>query len=53
MKKNYRKPRLSVENMNFSLLVQTSNIYVGGSGTLDSKANYQYIEDEDVEGYYE
>ena len=51
MKKNYRKPRLSVENMNFSLLVQTSNIYVGGSGTLDSKANYQYIEDEEEEDF--
>jgi hypothetical protein len=35
------------------LLGNATNIPVGGTGTLDSKANYQYIEDEDVEEYYE
>ena len=35
------------------MLGNATNIPVGGTGTLDSKANYQYIEDEDVEEYYE
>jgi hypothetical protein len=49
MKKIYSQPILTIEIMNLPLLGNATNIPVGGTGTLDSKTNNQYFEDEDVE----
>ena len=37
MRKKYNKPKLTVETMNLPLLVDTSNIHVGGTGKFDAK----------------
>ena len=37
MRKKYNKPKLTIETMNLPLLVDTSNIHVGGIGTFDAK----------------
>ena len=37
MRKKYTKPKLTVEAMNLPLLVDTSNIHVGGTGSFDAK----------------
>lgn len=47
MKKIYKKPKISVENMNLSLLVETSDINVGGTGKLDAKGTSSYFYEED------
>ena len=50
MRKKYIKPKLSVEELDFSLLMETSEISVGGSGKLDAKGCPSYFyEDEDYE----
>ena len=37
MRKKYNKPKLTAETMNLPLLVDTSNIHVGGTGKFDAK----------------
>ena len=37
MRKKYNKPKLTVETMNLPLLVDTSYIHVGGTGSFDAK----------------
>jgi hypothetical protein len=37
MRKKYNKPKLTVETMNLPLLLDTSNIHVGGTGSFDAK----------------
>ena len=37
MRKKYNKPKLTVETMNLPLLVETSEVEVGGTGTPDAK----------------
>ena len=49
MRKKYNKPKLSVEELDFSLLMETSEISVGGSGKLDAKVVLRIFEDEDYE----
>lgn len=50
MRKKYNEPKLSVEKMDFSLLTETSEIFVGGTGKLDAKGCPSYFyEDEDYE----
>ena len=50
MRKKYDKPKLSVEKLDFSLLMETSTIHVGGTGTLDAKySSLFFYEDEDEE----
>ena len=50
MRKKYNKPKRSVEKMDFSLLTETSEIFVGGTGKLDAKYSSLYFyEDEDDE----
>lgn len=50
MKKKYYKPCILVEEMNFSLLVETSEIHVGGTGTPDAKC-FSSASFEDGEDY--
>ena len=49
MRKKYTKPKLMVEAMNLPLLVDTSNIHVGGTGSFDAKGNSLYFDDEEEE----
>ena len=49
MRKKYNKPKLSVETMNLPLLVETSSIHVGGTGSFDAKETSSYFEEEDDE----
>ena len=37
MRKKYIKPKITVETMNLPLLVDTSYIHVGGTGSFDAK----------------
>ena len=37
MRKKYIKPKLTVETMALPLLLDTSNIHVGGTGKFDAK----------------
>ena len=49
MKKVYNQPRLTVENMDFSLLVEVSSIPVkdGTTGSFDAKGLFDFEEEED------
>ena len=47
MIKKYTKPKLTVEAMNLPLLVDTSNIHVGGTGSFDAKETSSFFEDEE------
>ena len=47
MIKKYTKPKLTVEAMNLPLLVDTSNIHVGGTGSFDAKETSSCFEDEE------
>ena len=49
MRKKYNKPKLSVETMNLPLLLETSNIHVGGTGSFDAKetSSYFYYEEDE------
>ena len=49
MRKKYNEPKLSVETMNLPLLVETSSIHVGGTGSFDAKETSSYFEEEDDE----
>ena len=51
MRKNYNKPRLTVENMDFSLLAEVSSIPVkdGKTGSFDAKGLFDFEEEEDEE----
>ena len=51
MRQKYNKPKLSVETMNLPLLLETSNIHVGGTGSFDAKGTTLYFdyEEEDDE----
>ena len=48
MKKVYNQPRLTVENMNFSLLAEVSSIPVkdGKTGSFDAKGSFGFEEEE-------
>ena len=48
MKKVYNQPRLTVENMDFSLLVEVSSIPVkdGKTGSFDAKGGFGFEEEE-------
>ena len=47
MRKKYTKPKLTAEAMNLPLLVDTSNIHVGGTGSFDAKATSSCFDDEE------
>ena len=47
MRKKYTKPKLTVEAMNLTLLVDTSNIHVGGTGSFDAKETSSCFDDEE------
>ena len=47
MRKKYTKPKLTAEAMNLPLLVDTSNIHVGGTGSFDAKETSSCFEDEE------
>ena len=47
MRRKYTKPNLTVEAMNLPLLVDTSNIHVGGTGSFDAKATSSCFDDEE------
>ena len=51
MKKKYSKPKLEIERMNISLLVEMSNIHFGDPGQLDAKETSSFYneEEEDIE----
>jgi hypothetical protein len=49
MRKKYCKPRISVEKLDFSLLVETSYIRVGGTGSFDAKGCSDDFYDEEEE----
>ena len=47
MRKKYNKPKLTVETMNLPLLLETSNIHVGGTGSFDAKGTSTGFDEED------
>lgn len=49
MRKKYCKPRISVEKLDFSLLVETSYIRVGSTGSFDAKGCSDDFYDEEEE----
>ena len=50
MRKKYNKPTISVEKMNLTLLVETSEVQVGGTGTPDAKGfSSVFFEDEEYD----
>ena len=49
MRKKYTKPKLMAEAMNLPLLVDTSNIHVGGTGSFDAKETSSYFDEEEEE----
>ena len=49
MRKKYCKPRISVEKLDFPLLVETSYIRVGGTGSFDAKGCSDDFYDEEEE----
>ena len=54
MRKKYNKPKLTVEKMNLTLLVDVSYIHVGGNGSFQAKESSWYLDDEeDEEDNYE
>ena len=46
MRKKYNKPKLTVEAMALPLLLDTSNIHVGGTGKFDAKGFSSYYYDD-------
>ena len=50
MRKKYNKPKILVEIINLTLLVDTSEVQVGGTGTPDAKCfSSAYFEEEEYE----
>ena len=49
MKKIYSQPILTIEIMNLPLLVDTSLIPVGGTGSFDAKETSSYFDEEEEE----
>jgi hypothetical protein len=49
MKKKYSKPNITIEPMNLPLLVDTSLIPVGGTGSFDAKETSSYFDEEEEE----
>ena len=47
MRKKYNKPKVTIETMNLPLLVDTSYIRVGGSGSFDAKETSSCFDDEE------
>ena len=47
MRKKYNKPKLTVEKMNFPLLVDVSYIHVGDTGSFDAKETSSCFDDEE------
>ena len=49
MRKKYNTPILTIEPMNLPLLVDTSLIPVGGTGSFDAKETSSYFDEEEEE----
>ena len=49
MRKKYNTPILTIEIMNLPLLVDTSLIPVGGTGSFSSKETSSYFDEEEEE----
>ena len=49
MRKKYSKPTLTIEMMNLPLLVETSTIPVGGTGSFNAKDASLYFDEEEDE----
>ena len=49
MRKKYSKPTLMIETMNLPLLVETSEIPVGGTGSFNAKETSLYLDEEEDE----
>lgn len=49
MKKKYSKPNITIETMNLPLLVDTSLIPVGGTGSFDAKETSSCFDEEEEE----
>ena len=49
MRKKYSKPNITIEPMNLPLLVDTSLIPVGGTGSFSSKETSSYFDEEEEE----
>ena len=49
MRKKYNTPILTIETMNLPLLVDTSLIPVGGTGSFDAKETSSYFDEEEEE----
>ena len=47
MRKIYSKPTFTIETMNLPLLVETSSIHVGGTGSFDAKETSSCFDDEE------
>ena len=47
MKKKYSKPNITIEPMNLPLLVDTSLIPVGGTGSFNAKETSSYFDEEE------
>ena len=47
MRKKYNKPKLTVETMNLPLLVETSTIPMGGTGSFNAKESSLYLDEEE------
>ena len=47
MRKKYNTPILTIEIMNLPLLVDTSRIPVGGTGSFSSKETSSYFDEEE------
>lgn len=47
MKKKYSKPNITIEPMNLPLLVDTSQIPVGGTGSFNAKETSSYFDEEE------
>ena len=47
MKKKYSKPNITIETMNLPLLVDTSLIPVGGTGSFDAKETSSCFDEEE------
>ena len=49
MRKKYNKPKLSIETMNLPLLVDTSEIHVGGTGSFDAKETSSFFDEDEYD----
>lgn len=47
MRKIYSKPTFTIETMNLPLLVETSTIPMGGTGSFNAKESSLYLDEEE------